>query len=83
MTHHRVYHTTNDMIRMLSSDDLSARDHQVVFSIYQAALRADSSGAPENHTQAAAAGQEWLDGEAKELGNHFSTQRILETHPTL
>ena len=36
----------------------------------QSALRADSDGAPSNHTQAVAAGPEWIEGERIELGNH-------------
>ena len=42
----------------------------MAFSAIQVALRADSPNAPSKHAEAVAAGQQWLDGEMKELDNH-------------
>ena len=42
----------------------------MAFSANQIALRADSPDAPSTHAEAVAAGQQWLDGEMKELDNH-------------
>ena len=42
----------------------------MAFSAIQIAQRADSPDAPSNHAKAVAAGQQWLDGEMKELDNH-------------
>ena len=63
------------MLKLLSSGKLPAPVHKALSAVYQAALRADSLGAPSTHPEAmamdAAAGDsKWKGGERIELGNH-------------
>ena len=63
------------MLKILSSGDLPAPVHKALLTIYRAALRADSLGAPSTHAEAmsmdaAAGNSKWKDGEGVELGNH-------------
>ena len=66
---HRVLSTTA-LLALSSSSGVPAAVHHALFASYHSALRADSPDAPSTHAQAVQAGQEWLDGEKTELGNH-------------
>ena len=63
------------MLKILSSAELPPPMHKALLTVYRAALRADSLGAPSTHAEAVsmdadAGNSKWKDGEHVELGNH-------------